>query len=70
MLKKPSSDLYKSKLKIKAFEKLDAQQHQHNGSSDSGEQQKPLKTFSLKGNQLSGSILIGNYNVRIFRAKK
>ncbi|XP_019891009.2 protein phosphatase PHLPP-like protein [Musca domestica] len=26
------------------------------------QQQQPLKKFSLKGNQLSGSILIGNYN--------
>lgn len=35
---------------------VDQQQHQ--------QQQQPLKKFSLKGNQLSGSILIGNYNVR------
>ncbi|XP_061396322.1 protein phosphatase PHLPP-like protein [Musca vetustissima] len=53
------------------------QQHQqnedtlHGTNSDSlgsgastiiDQQQQPLKKFSLKGNQLSGSILIGNYN--------
>lgn len=27
----------------------------------------PLKKLSLKGNQLCGSILIGNYNVRFWR---
>ncbi|KAM7352113.1 PH domain leucine-rich repeat protein phosphatase [Cochliomyia hominivorax] len=72
MLKKPSSDLYKSKLKMKINEKLEQQQQQQlNGSSTDNvilqqqQQQQslsPLKTFSLKGNQLSGSILIGNYN--------
>ncbi|KNC23830.1 Protein phosphatase PHLPP-like protein, partial [Lucilia cuprina] len=47
---------------MKTNEKLDQQQQPVNGSSDSSDQQQPLKSFSLKGNQLSGSILIGNYN--------
>ncbi|XP_065358697.1 protein phosphatase PHLPP-like protein [Calliphora vicina] len=63
MLKKPSADLYKSKLKMKTNEKLDQRQQPLNESNVSADQQQtPLKTFSLKGNQLSGSILIGNYN--------
>ena len=82
MLKKPSCELYKSKLKLKATENLETieseqQQQKLNGTGDISssekqlqqqqqqqQQQQPLKTFSLKGNQLSGSILIGNYNVR------
>lgn len=80
MLKKPSTDLYKPKLKSKSNEKQISSDQQQNdevtlvcagsgsmiasGSATIIDQQQPLKKFSLKGNQLSGSILIGNYNVR------
>lgn len=76
ILKKPSSDLYKSKLKMKTNEKLEQQQLNSSSSADNGDLQQqqlqhaPLKTFSLKGNHLSGSILIGNYNVRVLRTLK
>uniref|UniRef100_A0A1I8P3Y6 PPM-type phosphatase domain-containing protein n=1 Tax=Stomoxys calcitrans TaxID=35570 RepID=A0A1I8P3Y6_STOCA len=77
MLKKPSTDLYKTKLKMKSNEKPSSSDHTNDetlvcslggcsGSLVSATStiidQQPLKKFSLKGNQLSGSILIGNYN--------
>lgn len=80
MLKKPSTtDLYKTKLKMKSNEKhSDLQNSEVIVSTSSGSvgavtatsstlvvDQQPLKKFSLKGNQLSGSILIGNYNVSL-----
>ncbi|XP_030386706.1 protein phosphatase PHLPP-like protein [Scaptodrosophila lebanonensis] len=52
---KKSTDIYKSKLKVKAS----------NGSSNNNNNNTsspPLKKLSLRGNQLCGSILIGNYN--------
>lgn len=78
ILKKPSADSYQLKLnKMKSNEKNNENPKNEEAllctNSDSlgsgastivDQQQQPLKKFSLKGNQLSGSILIGNYNVR------
>lgn len=65
LLKKSSQSFYKSKLEMKSNEKNEPENERELVAAMTAEinNSEPLKKFSLKGNQLSGSILIGNYTV-------
>uniref|UniRef100_A0A1A9W036 PPM-type phosphatase domain-containing protein n=1 Tax=Glossina brevipalpis TaxID=37001 RepID=A0A1A9W036_9MUSC len=64
LLKKSSQHFYKSKLEMKSNEKNEQENEQESvvaATTVPPNNVEPLKNFCLKGNQLSGSILIGNY---------
>uniref|UniRef100_A0A1B0BJG8 PPM-type phosphatase domain-containing protein n=1 Tax=Glossina palpalis gambiensis TaxID=67801 RepID=A0A1B0BJG8_9MUSC len=63
LLKKSSQSFYKTKLEMKSNEKNEPENERELVAATTVEvnNSEPLKQFSLKGNQLSGSILIGNY---------
>ena len=76
MLKKAKEktllELYKTKLNINNNknnannEKSDIMHNDRGVISSTANQLQPLQQFSLRGNQLCGSMLIGNYNVSSF----